>query len=36
MSGKTLNEPYVQSGPFVLETEADIKKAYRDFRHSPS
>lgn len=34
LSGKPLNEPYVQSGPFVLETEADIKKAYLDFRYS--
>ena len=32
LSGLPLNEPVIQSGPFVMNSEAEIDQAYRDFR----
>ena len=32
MSGEPLNEPIVTYGPFVMNTEEEIRKAYRDYR----
>jgi quercetin 2,3-dioxygenase len=32
LAGMPLNEPVVQSGPFVMNTMAEIEKAYRDYR----
>ncbi|NIC41331.1 pirin family protein [Aquabacterium sp. A08] len=32
IAGRPLNEPIVQHGPFVMNTEADIHQAIRDFR----
>ncbi len=31
-AGKPLGEPVVQSGPFVMNTEAEIRKAWDDYR----
>ncbi len=31
LAGQPLNEPVVQHGPFVMSTEDEIKKAFRDF-----
>jgi redox-sensitive bicupin YhaK (pirin superfamily) len=32
VSGKPLNEPIVQYGPFVMNTEAEIEQALVDYR----
>ncbi len=32
LAAKPLNEPVVQSGPFVMNTMAEIEQAYRDYR----
>lgn len=33
MSGEPINEPIVSYGPFLMNTEAEIYKAYEDFRN---
>ena len=33
ISGKPIKEPIVASGPFVMNTEGEIKQAYQDFRN---
>ncbi|MEJ7677977.1 MAG: pirin-like C-terminal cupin domain-containing protein [Segetibacter sp.] len=33
IAGKPLNEPVVARGPFVMNTEEEIKQAYVDFRN---
>jgi redox-sensitive bicupin YhaK (pirin superfamily) len=32
VSGRSLHEPVVQRGPFVMNTEAEIERAFADFR----
>jgi quercetin 2,3-dioxygenase len=32
LAAKPLNEPMVQSGPFVMNSQAEIDQAYRDYR----
>ncbi len=31
-AGRPLGEPIVQSGPFVMNTEAEIRRAWDDYR----
>ena len=31
-AGKPLHEPIVQRGPFVMNTEAEIERAWADYR----
>lgn len=35
LAGKPLNEPIVQHGPFVMNTQEEIDQAIRDFKQSP-
>ena len=32
LQGRPIGEPVVQSGPFVMNTRAEIKQAYEDYR----
>ena len=34
LQGKPIGEPLVQHGPFVMNTEAEIREAFRDFRET--
>ncbi len=34
LSAKPLKEPIVRAGPFVMNTKAEIKQAFLDFRHN--
>jgi hypothetical protein len=33
MNGEPINEPIASSGPFVMNTDAEIKKAYEDYKN---
>ena len=33
MSGEPIGEPIVSYGPFVMNTEAEIREAFRDYRN---
>ena len=33
MAGKPLNEPIAAQGPFVMNTESELRKAFDDYRH---
>jgi len=33
LSGRPIDEPIVQYGPFVMNTREEIEQAIRDFRH---
>ena len=32
LQGRPISEPVVQNGPFVMNTEEEIRKAYSDYR----
>jgi hypothetical protein len=34
LQGKAIREPVVQAGPFVMNTENEIREAFRDFRQT--